>query len=195
QPIDQHGPFSLSWPTAASSQAEPTFVACTTDSPGIVRLRRAAGTRRRREKQRAMEAALRGIRAKLTEHREKVISGLLLGSFVALGWWSSEQQREIDDLEAEKNSLRAANSSMSSAMWAWREELFALAAAPSPPISTSRLRHIYGEEEPAVPAPKQPGSDAEEETISIAVRFLAFSDSKAGFLRSEGNNVLLDIHE
>ncbi|TVU19063.1 hypothetical protein EJB05_35192, partial [Eragrostis curvula] len=86
-----------------------------------------------------MEAALRGIRAKLTEHQEKVISGLLLGSFVALGWRSSEQQREIDGLEAEKNSLRTANS-MSAAMWAWREELFALAAAPSPPISTRPRR-------------------------------------------------------
>ncbi|KAK3131614.1 hypothetical protein QOZ80_6AG0508820 [Eleusine coracana subsp. coracana] len=115
-----------------------------------------------------MEAALRGIRAKLTEHQEKVISALLLGSFVALGWRSSQQQREIDDLEAEKSSLRAANTSMSAAMWAWREELFGLAATPSPPITTSRLRHIYGEEEPAPPAPKQPGSDAEEESISIA---------------------------
>jgi hypothetical protein len=104
-----------------------------------------------------MEAAVRGIGAKLTEHREKVVSGLLLGSFVVLGWRSSEQQREIDDLEAEKKSLRAANTSMSAAMWAWREELFALAAAPSPPITTARLRHIYGEEEPAPPAPKQPG--------------------------------------
>ncbi|XP_062228050.1 uncharacterized protein LOC133926242 [Phragmites australis] len=115
-----------------------------------------------------MEAALRGIRGKLTEHREKVISGLLVGSFVALGWRSSEQQREIDGLETEKNSLRAANASMSAAMWAWREELFSLAAAPSAPISTARLRCIYGEEEPVPPAPKQPGSDAEEESVSIA---------------------------
>ncbi|KAL6606653.1 hypothetical protein ACP70R_042306 [Stipagrostis hirtigluma subsp. patula] len=114
-----------------------------------------------------MEAALRGVRGKLAEHRERVISALLLGSFVALGWRSSEQQREIDGLEAEKSALRAANASMSSAMWAWREELFALAAAPSPPISAARLRHIYGEEEPAPPAPKQPGSD-DEEPISIA---------------------------
>ncbi|RLN11292.1 hypothetical protein C2845_PM09G02980 [Panicum miliaceum] len=106
-----------------------------------------------------MEAALRGIRGKLTEHREKVISALLLGSFLALGWRSAEQQREIEDLEAEKNSLRAANASMSTAMWAWREELFSLAVAPSSPIPVSRLRHIYGEEEVAPPAAhKQPGS-------------------------------------
>ncbi|WVZ82500.1 hypothetical protein U9M48_029755 [Paspalum notatum var. saurae] len=112
-----------------------------------------------------MEAAVRGIRAKLTEHREKVTSAVLLGAFVALGWRSAVQQREIDGLEAEKNSLRATNSSMSSAMWAWREELFSLAAAPSSPISVSRLRHIYGEEEPA---PNQPGSDDEDESFAIA---------------------------
>ncbi|KAJ1258033.1 hypothetical protein BS78_10G042900 [Paspalum vaginatum] len=115
-----------------------------------------------------MEAALRGIRGKLTEQREKVTSALLLGSFVALGWRSAVQQREIDGLEAEKNSLRATNSSMSSAMWAWREELFSLAAAPSSPISLSRLRHIYGEEEPAPPGPNQPGSDDEDESITIS---------------------------
>ena len=46
-----------------------------------------------------MEAALRGIRGKLTEHREKVVSALLLGSFLALGWRSVEQQREIEGLE------------------------------------------------------------------------------------------------
>jgi hypothetical protein len=94
-------------------------------------------------------AALRGIGAKLSENREKVTSALLLGSFVALAVRSSEQQRELDDLEARKASIRAANSAMSSAMWAWREELFALAAKPSPPITAARLRHIYGEEEPA----------------------------------------------
>ncbi|KAL6839644.1 hypothetical protein ACP4OV_030583 [Aristida adscensionis] len=115
-----------------------------------------------------MEAALRGVRGVLSEHREKVVSALLLGSFVALGWRSSEQQREIDGLEADKSALRAANSAMSATMWAWREELFALAAAPSPPISASRLRRIYGEEDVAPPAPRQPGSDSEEESISIA---------------------------
>ncbi|KAF8697595.1 hypothetical protein HU200_035781 [Digitaria exilis] len=105
-----------------------------------------------------MEAALRGIRGKLTEHREKVVSALLLGSFVVLGWRSAEQQREIEDLEAEKKALRAANASMSTAMWNWREELFSLAATPSSPISVSRLRHIYGEEETAPPAAAdQPG--------------------------------------
>ncbi|KAL5211284.1 hypothetical protein ABZP36_022131 [Zizania latifolia] len=115
-----------------------------------------------------MAGVVRGIGAKLAENREKVISALLLGSFVALGVRSWEQQLEIEDLEAKKSSIRATNTAMSSAMWAWREELFALAAAPSPPISASRLRDIYGEEEPVPPGAKQPGSDVEEESVSIS---------------------------
>lgn len=102
-------------------------------------------------------AALRGIGAKLSANPEKVTSALLLGSFVALAFRSSEQQGEIDELEARKSSLRAANSAMSSTMWAWREELVKLAAMPSPPITAARLRHIYGEEDLAIPAPKPSG--------------------------------------
>ncbi|XP_006655789.1 uncharacterized protein LOC102704065 [Oryza brachyantha] len=112
-----------------------------------------------------MAAVLRGIGAKLAGREEKVTSALLLASFVALGWHSWEQQHKIDDLEAKRASLRASNTSMSSAMWAWREELFALAAAPSPPISASRLRLIYGEEEPAS---EEPGADAEKESFTVA---------------------------
>lgn len=113
-------------------------------------------------------AALRGLRAKLSGNSEKVTSALLLGSFVVLAVRSHEQQGEIDDLEARKASLRASNSAMSSTMWAWREELLALAAKPSPPITAARLRRIYGEEEPALPAPKLEGSDDEDESIMIA---------------------------
>lgn len=116
----------------------------------------------------ALALALGGAKLGKVNH-EKVTSALLLGSFVVLGWRSWEQQHEIDELEARKASLRAANTAMSSAMWAWREELFALAAAPSPPISASRLRVIYGEEQPpASPASKKPGADAEEEPFAIA---------------------------
>lgn len=56
---------------------------------------------------------------------------------------------------------------MASAMWAWREELFALAASPEPPITAARLRDIYGEEEPDLPAPDLPPGSDSEESISI----------------------------
>ncbi|XP_044946661.1 uncharacterized protein LOC123395688 [Hordeum vulgare subsp. vulgare] len=88
---------------------------------------------------------------------EKVTSALLLGSFVALAFRSSEQQGEIEELEARKSSLRAANSAMSSTMWVWREELFKLSAMPSLPIIATPLRHIYGEEDLAIPALKTSG--------------------------------------
>ncbi|EMS55559.1 hypothetical protein TRIUR3_05383 [Triticum urartu] len=54
-------------------------------------------------------------------------------------------------------------------MWAWREELVKLAAMPSPPITAARLRHIYGEEDLAVPAPKPSGPDAEEEHVPLKI--------------------------
>jgi uncharacterized small protein (DUF1192 family) len=92
---------------------------------------------------------LRSLSAKLSTHREYVIHGLLLGSLVALGFRSAEQQKEIESLEAEKAALRASNAAASTAMWSWREELFRLAESDSPIISASRLRAIYGEEEPA----------------------------------------------
>ncbi|KAE8809304.1 hypothetical protein D1007_14087 [Hordeum vulgare] len=43
---------------------------------------------------------------------------------------------------------------MSSTMWVWREELFKLSAMPSLPITAAPLRHIYGEEDLAIPALK-----------------------------------------
>uniref|UniRef100_A0A0D9WLX9 Uncharacterized protein n=1 Tax=Leersia perrieri TaxID=77586 RepID=A0A0D9WLX9_9ORYZ len=115
-----------------------------------------------------MAAILRAIGAKLAGHEEKVTSALLMGALAVLGYRSSEQQEEIENLEARKASLRADNSAMSSTMWAWHEELFALAAAPSPPISASTLRAFFGEEDPTPPAAsKQPGSNGEEESFSI----------------------------
>ncbi|XP_064944459.1 uncharacterized protein LOC135596286 isoform X1 [Musa acuminata AAA Group] len=91
----------------------------------------------------------------VAKKKENVVTGLLLGTFVTLAVRSSVQEREIDALEAEKSSLRADISSLYSSMWSCRQDLFALAAAadqtssPKQPfIPLSRLRAIYGEEEP-----------------------------------------------
>ncbi|XP_044973989.1 uncharacterized protein LOC123441848 [Hordeum vulgare subsp. vulgare] len=102
------------------------------------------------------------LREKGSPLPEKVTSALLLGSFVALAFRSSEQEDEIEELEARKSSLRVANSPMSSIMWAWREELFKLAAMPSTPITAARLRHIYGEEDP----PSSPASRTRLTTLA-----------------------------
>ncbi|RWW78252.1 hypothetical protein BHE74_00013533 [Ensete ventricosum] len=101
--------------------------------------------------------ALRRLLSVATKKKENVVTGLLLGTFVTLGVRSSLQQREIDALEAEKSSLRSAISSLYSSLWSCRQDLFALAASAADPSSSSpkqpfiplsRLRAIYGEEEP-----------------------------------------------
>ncbi|OAY85472.1 uncharacterized protein LOC109718019 [Ananas comosus] len=116
---------------------------------------------------------LRSGVARVLGNKENVIHALLLGTFVVLGFRSEEQQRQIEALEAERSSLRAANSAMSAAMWSWRETLFRLADSPPPhPISLSRLRAIYGEDEPPIPRAADDrtgsGGDDEEESISIS---------------------------
>ncbi|XP_020594379.1 uncharacterized protein LOC110034463 [Phalaenopsis equestris] len=82
-------------------------------------------------------------------NKDNIMNLLLAGAFAALSWRSYQQQREIDELEAEKLVLRSGNTAMSSTMWAWREHLFHLAEADpsSAPIPLARLRAIYGEEE------------------------------------------------
>ncbi|CAA6666166.1 unnamed protein product [Spirodela intermedia] len=71
------------------------------------------------------------------------------GAFVALGVRSASQQGDIDELEAEKESLRRRNKAMQETMWGWRQSLFNLAASdPSSfPVPLSRLRAIYGDED------------------------------------------------
>ncbi|KAG1335416.1 putative UDP-glucuronosyltransferase 2B17 [Cocos nucifera] len=112
-----------------------------------------------------MEAVLRVLGKK-----DNVIHLLLLGTFAALGVRSFKQHKEIEALEAEKTSLRSANTAMASALWAWREHLFGLAEAdPSAsPISLARLRAIYGEDDPAAADDPGTAEAAAEESITIA---------------------------
>ncbi|KAJ3683632.1 hypothetical protein LUZ60_013859 [Juncus effusus] len=117
--------------------------------------------------------AIKALSDKLFAHRENVVHVLLLGSFVALGFRSSEQQKEIDALEAEKAKLRSENAANSAAMWSVRESLFRLSEEESGRpviISASRLRAIYGEEEPAAASSVDVmGVGANEaESVSIA---------------------------
>ncbi|PKA58996.1 hypothetical protein AXF42_Ash001089 [Apostasia shenzhenica] len=95
---------------------------------------------------------MEGARRKAVEFFGKwdnLTSLFLAGSFVALSWRSSVQQREIDALEAEKSALQSGNRAMSSAVWEWHQYLFHLAKVdPSTaPIPLARLRAIYGEDD------------------------------------------------
>ncbi|XP_078432097.1 uncharacterized protein LOC144703723 [Wolffia australiana] len=83
--------------------------------------------------------------------KDNVVHLFLGGAFVALGFRSAAQQEEINQLEAEKDSLSRSNKAMQKDMWEWRQTLFNLASSdPSNfPIPLSRLRAIYGDTDEA----------------------------------------------
>ena len=74
-----------------------------------------------------------------------VISVCLVGSFLALSVRSVNQQRDIEAMEAEKESLTKSNKAMKKAMWDWKQQLFAEASTDSALIPLARLKAIYGE--------------------------------------------------
>lgn len=73
-----------------------------------------------------------------------VINVLLVGSFVALTMRSVNQQRDIEALEAEKESLVKTNKALKKTMWDWKQQLF----AEPQPVPLARLKAIYGEAPP-----------------------------------------------
>ncbi|GAB4859576.1 hypothetical protein Ancab_011044 [Ancistrocladus abbreviatus] len=81
----------------------------------------------------------------------------LVGSFVALGVRSVNQQKLIEALEAEKESLVNSNKTMKKTIWDWKHQLFAEAASPeSAIVPLSTLKAIYGE---AVTVPTIDGNE------------------------------------
>lgn len=88
---------------------------------------------------RIVSAAVRAV------NNNTVISVCLVGSFVALGVRSVNQQKNIEALEAEKDSLIKSNKAMKKAMWDWKQQLFAEADTHEALVPLSRLKAIYGE--------------------------------------------------
>ncbi|KAL2513165.1 hypothetical protein Adt_18765 [Abeliophyllum distichum] len=82
-----------------------------------------------------------------------VINTLLAGAFAVLSLRSVQQQRFIEALEAEKDSLVKANKGLKKTIWDWKQQLFSEAEANPRyavvPLST--LKVIYGEATPAAP--------------------------------------------
>ncbi|KAL4596275.1 hypothetical protein ACB092_12G152000 [Castanea dentata] len=96
-----------------------------------------------------------------------VINIFLVGSFVALSVRSVNQQRDIEAMEAEKDSLTKSNKAMKKSMWDWKQKLYAEASSDSALVPLARLKAIYGE----VPAPKI--SDSPKEDVkSSASKFV-----------------------
>lgn len=93
-----------------------------------------------------MEAANRIVNAAIRAvNNNAVINVCLVGSFVALGVRSLNQQKYIEALEAEKDSLVKSNKAMKKAMWDWKQQLFAEAESHEALVPLARLKAIYGE--------------------------------------------------
>lgn len=82
-----------------------------------------------------------------------VINTLLASVFAVLSLRSVEQQRQIEALEAEKNSLVKANKGLKKTIWDWKQQLFSEAEAnpQNTVVPLSTLKVIYGEATPAAP--------------------------------------------
>ncbi|XP_010479235.1 PREDICTED: uncharacterized protein LOC104758115 [Camelina sativa] len=91
-----------------------------------------------------------------------VINTCLGVSFVVLGLRSDQQQKYVEALAEQKDSLSKSNKAMKVTMWEWKQQLFAEAASAgaSAVVPLSTLKAIYGE----VIATTQSGDTAKEES-------------------------------
>lgn len=76
------------------------------------------------------------------------------GCFVALGVRSANQQRDIETLEAQNESLIQSNKALKKSIWESKQTLYAEASSPSAIVPLSKLKAIYGEAVLPVPASK-----------------------------------------
>ncbi|XP_010063387.2 uncharacterized protein LOC104450504 [Eucalyptus grandis] len=115
-----------------------------------------------------MEAANRALAALAkVANNNIVVDVCLVGAFAALCVRSVNQQKYIEALEAEKDSLVSSNKATKKAMWDWKQQLFAEAASDSALLPLAKLKVIYGE----APAP-QPGNKVGEDAKSPASKFV-----------------------
>ncbi|XP_022976887.1 uncharacterized protein LOC111477117 [Cucurbita maxima] len=74
-----------------------------------------------------------------------LINVCLVISFGALSARSIKQQREIEALEAEKDSLLNSNKALKKTMWDWKQQLYSEASTDSALIPLARIKAIYSE--------------------------------------------------
>ncbi|XP_061356809.1 uncharacterized protein LOC133301204 [Gastrolobium bilobum] len=92
--------------------------------------------------------------AKRASNNNTVINVCLVASFVTLAIRSMNQQKTIEALEAEKESLVKSNKSIRKTIWDWKQQLYAEASTDSNSavVTLARLKAIYGE----APPPQHP---------------------------------------
>ncbi|POO00114.1 hypothetical protein TorRG33x02_038920 [Trema orientale] len=74
-----------------------------------------------------------------------VINVCLVGSFMVLSIRSVSQQKDIQALEAQKDSLIKSNKAVKKSIWESKQTLFAEADSDSALVPLARLKAIYGE--------------------------------------------------
>lgn len=96
----------------------------------------------------------------VSEARNKnaVINTCLGVSFIVLGLRSDKQQKYVEALQEQKDSLFKSNKEMKVTMWHWKQQLFADTSTVVVPLST--LKAIYGE----VTTNTQSGETVKEES-------------------------------
>ncbi|XP_062098063.1 uncharacterized protein LOC133803937 [Humulus lupulus] len=115
-----------------------------------------------------MEAVNRIVNAATrAANNNTVLNVCLVGSFVVLCIRSVNQQKDIEALEAQKDSLINSNKAIKKSIWEWKQKLYAEAESDSPLVPLSRLKAIYGE----APIP-QNGNASKEEANSTASKFV-----------------------
>ncbi|KAJ4953569.1 hypothetical protein NE237_030401 [Protea cynaroides] len=101
-----------------------------------------------------------------------VINVFLLGSFVALGIRSFDQQKDIEALEAEKDSLVKSNKALKKTMWDWKQQLYAEASDHSFPVPLFKIKAIYGEAPLQAQQNGVAGETVKEESKSSVPKFV-----------------------
>lgn len=88
-----------------------------------------------------------GTKAMKYLNNDTVINVFLVGAFGGLTLRSLNQQRQIEALESERESLVKSNKSTRQTIWDWKQSLYADAQATTnkPIVPLDKLKSIYGE--------------------------------------------------
>lgn len=128
------------------------------------------------------------VRAAMTDTSINVI---LASTFAALTYRSWNQQKSIEDLEAERDSLIKANKAIKKTIWDSKQQLYAEAQSDSALIPLARLRAIYGE----APVPPKTGTKSLDYVFgaSLFLMCIAVSWLRSIYFLASNSAVLLGI--
>ncbi|KAI4388072.1 hypothetical protein MLD38_000439 [Melastoma candidum] len=93
-----------------------------------------------------MEAVNRVLSLLMKATNNNAVIHTCLGcSFIALCVRSINQQKEIEALEAQKESLVNSNKAMKKTVWEWKQQLYAEASTDAALVPLAQLQAIFGE--------------------------------------------------